>query len=230
MGEIVRFPFEETLDEYTKSYHDNDEYTRLFYVMDSTLKYIHGKGYYVINFNPKNIVVGVTNNNEDYVNFKSIDVMDDDITNKINNNIYNLAFLEVGLLSETLEHLRPDFLKQNFSQFKIFIPENLVNYYQMIVVNGGHHYLSEYLEIKNKQEITKLNKALEEEGGSSKGRSYVKSTGHYGDEDDNKIVPMPLPKKKDNDIAAFATNYALAFVVIASSLLIPIIAFLLGQR
>ena len=230
MGEIVRFPFEETLDEYTKSYHDNDEYTRLFYVMDSTLKYIHGKGYYVINFNPKNIVVGVTNDNRDFVNFKSIDVMDDDITNKINNNIYNLAFLEVGLLSETLEHLRPDFLKQNFSQFKIFIPENLVNYYQMILVNQGHTYLCDYLEIKNKQEITKLNKALEEEGGSSKGRSYVKSTGHYGDEDDNKIVPMPLPKKKDNDIAAFATNYALAFVVIASSLLIPIIAFLLGQR
>ena len=230
MGEIIRFPFESTLDEYTKTYHNNDEYTRLFYVMDSTMKYIHGKGYYVINFNPKNIVVGVTNNNEDYVNFKSIDVMDDDITNKINNNIYNLAFLEVGLLSETLEHLRPDFLKQNFSQFKIFIPENLVNYYQMILVNQGHTYLCDYIEIKNKQEITKLNKALEEEGGSSKGRSYVKSTGHYGDEDDNKIVPMPLPGKKDNDIAAFATNYALAFVVIASSLLIPIIAFLLGQR
>ena len=230
MGEIVRFPFEETLEDYTKSYHNNDEYTRLFYVMDSTMKYIHGKGYYVINFNPKNIVVGVTNDNRDFVNFKSLDVMDDDITNKINNNIYNLAFLEIGLLSETLDYLRPDFLKQNFSQFKIFIPENLVNYYQMIVVNGGHTYLCDYIEIKNKQEITKLNKALEEEGGSSKGRSYVKSTGHYGDEDDNKIVPMPLPKKKDNDIAAFATNYALAFVVIASSLLIPIIAFLLGQR
>ena len=228
MGEIVRFPFEETLDEYTKSYHDNDEYTRLFYVMDSTLKYIHGKGYYVINFNPKNIVVGVTNDNRDFVNFKSIDVMDDDITNKINNNIYNLAFLEVGLLSETLEHLRPDFLKQNFSQFKIFIPENLVNYYQMILVNQGHTYLCDYIEIKNKQEITKLNKALEEEGG--RGISKVKRTGHYGDDEDNKIVPMPLPKKKDNDIAAFATNYALAFVVIASSLLIPIIAFLLGQR
>ena len=35
--------------------------------------------------------------------------MDDDITNKINNNIYNLAFLEIGLLSETLDYLRPDF-------------------------------------------------------------------------------------------------------------------------
>ena len=92
MGEIIRFPFEETLDEYTKTYHNNDEYTRLFYVMD------------------------------------------DDITNKINN-IYNLAFLEIGLLSETLDYLRPDFLKQNFSQFKIFIPENLVNYYQMILVD-----------------------------------------------------------------------------------------------
>lgn len=228
MGEIIRFPFEETLDEYTKSYHNNDEYTRLFYVMDSTMKYIHGKGYYVINFNPKNIVVGVTNDNRDFVNFKNIDVMDDDITDKINSNIYNLAFLEVGLLSETLEHLRPDFLKQNFSQFKIFIPENLVNYYQMILVNRGHTYLCDYIEIKNKQEIAKLNKALEEEG-SSKGRSYVKSTGHYGEDEDN-IIPMPLPKKKDNDIAAFVTNYALAFVVIASSLLIPIIAFLLGAK
>ena len=227
MGEIIRFPFEETLDEYTKSYHNNDEYTRLFYVMDSTMKYIHGKGYYVINFNPKNIVVGVTNDNRDFVNFKNIDVMDDDITDKINSNIYNLAFLEVGLLSETLEHLRPDFLKQNFSQFKIFIPENLVNYYQMILVNRGHTYLCDYIEIKNKQEIAKLNKVLEEEG-SSKGRSYVKSTGHY-DEDEDNIIPMPLPKKKDNDIAAFVTNYALAFVVIASSLLIPLIAFLLGQ-
>ena len=53
MGDMIRMPFEETLDEYTKSYHNNDEYTRLFYVMDSTMKYIHGKGYYVINFNPK---------------------------------------------------------------------------------------------------------------------------------------------------------------------------------
>ena len=223
-------PFEETLDDYTKTYHNNDEYTRLFYVMDSTMKYIHGKGYYVINFNPKNIVVGVTNDNRDYVDFKSIDVMDDDITNKINNNIYNLAFLEIGILSETLEHLKPEFLKENFSQFKIFIPENLVNYYQMILVNRGHTYLCDYIEIKNKQEISKLNKALLEEGGAGKGRSYVKSTGHYGNDEDDKIMPMILPKKKDNDIAAFVTNYALAFVILASSLLIPIIAFLLGSK
>ena len=99
----------------------------------------------------------------------------------------------------------------------------------MILVNGSHHYLSEYLEIKNKQEITKLTKSLEEDGGSSRGRSYVKSTGHYGN-DDNNVVDFPsIPKKKDNDIAAFVTNYALAFVVLASSLLIPIIAFLLGR-
>ena len=229
MGEITRFPLENTLDEYIKSYHDNDEYTHLFYVMDSTMKYIHGKGYYVINFNPKNIVVGVTNDNRDFVTFKSLDVMDDDITSKINNNIYNLAFLEIGILSETLEYLKPEFLKENYSQFKIFIPENLVNYYQMIVVNGRHTYLSDYIEIKNKQEVNKLNKALEEEGRSSKGRSYVKSTGHYGNDEDN-IIPMPLPKKKDNDIAAFVTNYTLAFAIITSSLLIPLIAFLLGQR
>lgn len=227
MEEVVRMPFEETLDDYTKNYHNNDDYTRLFYVMDSTMKYIHGKGYYVINFNPKNIVVGVTDDNRDFVNFKSLDVMDDDITNKINNNIYNLAFLEIGILSETLEHLKPGFLKENYSQFKIFIPENLVNYYQMIVVNGGHTYLCDYLEIKNKQEITKLNKALLEEGG--RGRNKVYSTGHYGNDDN--IIPMKLPNEDNKDnIEAFVTNYALAFVIMASSLLIPIIAFLLGAK
>ena len=39
MGEIIRMPFESTLDEYTRTYHNNDEYTRLFYVMDSTMKW-----------------------------------------------------------------------------------------------------------------------------------------------------------------------------------------------
>ncbi len=32
----------------------------------------------LLTFNPKNIVVGVTNDNRDFVNFKSLDVMDDD--------------------------------------------------------------------------------------------------------------------------------------------------------
>ena len=206
MGEIVRMPYEDTLYKYCESYHDNDEFSRLFYVMDYTMKNIHNKGYYITNFNPKKIVVGVTN--------------------KINNNIYNLAFLQVGLLSGTLDYLRPDFLKENFSQFKIFIPENLVNYYQRVLVNRGYFYLTDYLNTKNSQEINKLSKSLEEDGG--RGRSYVKSTGHY---DDDKIVPMKLPNEDNKDnIAAFVTNYALAFVIIASSLLIPIIAFLLGSK
>ena len=42
-------------------------------------------------------------------------------------------------------------------------------------------------------------------------------------------MKLPGEENKDN-IAAFVTNYALAFVVIASSLLIPLIAFLLGQN
>ena len=42
-------------------------------------------------------------------------------------------------------------------------------------------------------------------------------------------MKLPSEENKDN-IAAFVTNYALAFVVIASSLLIPLIAFLLGAK
>ena len=88
--------------------------------------------------------------------------------------------------------------------------------------------MTDYLNTKNSQEINKLSKSLEEDG-SSKGRSYVKSTGHY--DDDDKIIPMKLPNEDNKDnIAAFVTNYALAFVIIASSLLIPIIAFLLGSK
>lgn len=232
MGNISRMPYEETLKEWTSSYRDNDQYIKMFLVMDRTMKYIHDNGYYIINFNPKNIIVGVTKNGDDYVIFKSLDVMDDDITNNINNNIYNMAFLEVGLLSCTLDNLRPDFLKHNFSQFKIFIPENLVNYYQLILVNGGHTYLDTYVEIKNKREVEVLTKSLEEDNrGRNRGHSKVKATGHYNDFDSNSnVIDFSLPKKKDNDIAAFVTSYALAFVIIASSLLIPIIAFLFGNK
>ena len=225
-------PMEETLKEWCGIYHNNDDFLRMFLVMDKTMKYIHSSGYYVTNFNPKNIVVSINSNNGDYVIFKNLDVLDDDVAFKINSNIYNLAFLEVGLLSETLDNLRPEFLKDNFSQFKIFIPEQFVGYYQNILVNQGHIYLSDYVEIKNQQEVTKLAKSSEEDNGSFKGRSFVKATGHYNDVFDNKSTPIVMPSfdKKDNNIAAFVTNYALAFVIIASSLFIPIVAFILGQK
>ncbi len=230
MREKVDNLYKETLKEWCSNYHTDNEFLKMFFTMDNTMKYIHNNGYYITNFNPKNIIVGITSNDENYVIFNNLDLMDEDVTNKINNNIYNLAFLEIGLLSETLDYLRPDFLKANFSQFKVFIPDNLVDYYKRVLVNQGHFYLTDYLETKNKKEMAKLSKSLDDENkGSSQGHSYVKTTGHYSKEDNN-LMELALPQKKDNDIAAFVTNYALAFVIIASSLLIPIIAFLLGQR
>ena len=220
-----------TLLDYMKSYHHNDEFEGLFYQMDLMMKQVHNKGYYITNFNPKNIILSSFSDKNFFITFSYLDSLSDNYKDEINVNVYNMAFLEVGLLSETLNYLQPAFLKQNFSQFTIFLPESLVNYYRMILVNGGHSYLSDYLQVKNNQEIAKLQQSIDSEGGNNKGRSYVKSTGHYGNNENNDSREvMAFALKDDNNIAAFVTNYVLAFIVLASSLLIPLIAFLLGQK
>lgn len=214
---------ERSLKEWVDSYQSSEEMEKTFLVMDKTMKYIHDNNYHITNFNPNNISVG-NNDGEVYVVFNNIEKMDDNPVNNMNNNIYNLAFLQVGLYSSTLDYLTPQFVKEHFSQFKIFIPESVVNYYQRVLVNQGYFYLSEYVNSKNEIEINKINKSLEEDGGRGSGKNYTKSTaaGRLYKEQEEVIVP-----NKENN-AAFVSSFLLTFAIVSLSILIPLIAFLIG--
>ena len=219
------------LQDWYQYHHSDDDCTKLFMAMDYSMHNIHNNGYYIRSFNTRAIEVVEKNNGDKIINYNYLAELEDNIATNINNNIYAAATLQLALyMGVEPENLNSDYIKSNFSQFEIFIPNNLVNYYRRILVNGAHLYLNDYLKAKNEQEIQKLEKELQNDmvnknssNGSGRGNSLVKRTGKYSDDVKDNF-------KEDNSIAAFATNYLLAFVIISVSLLIPLLVLVLGHQ
>ena len=214
-----------TLEKWYQTHHSDDDCMKLFSEMDYSMHEVHKEGYYIRSFNPEAIEV-LEQYNKDIVKYNYLDKLDGDINLKINRNIYDAATLQLALyMGIEPSNLNQEFVKRNFSQFEIFIPNDVVNYYRRVLVNNASIYLSDYLQAKNGQEIAKLEKSLSDGGGSasSKGKDLVKRTGKYTTDDGD------LPVKNDNNIAAFATNYLLAFVIISVSILIPLLVFIFSN-
>lgn len=218
---------EESLVEWYNRYPKMDDVTNKFILMDRTLKYIHENGYYVTNFNPKNIMIGL-NSSDNYIVYKNISPMSSDAKNLEASNIYNLAFLELSIYAnmlETIDYLKPQFVKEHFNEFKVFLPEDLANYYQRVLVSNGGGYLSDYVNSKNERLINDTAGAL----GNSSNRKLVKSNGHYQSDDSKQVVPLEMFDKNNNNIGAFVSSFLLTFIVIALTLLIPLVIFLVNK-
>lgn len=218
---------EESLVEWYNRYPKMDDVTNKFILMDRTLKYIHENGYYVTNFNPKNIMIGL-NSSDNYIVYKNISPMSSDAKNLEASNIYNLAFLELSIYAnmlETIDYLKPQFVKEHFNEFKVFLPEDLANYYQRVLVSNGGGYLSDYVNSKNERLINDTAGAL----GNSSNRKLVKSNGHYQSDDSKQLVPLEMFDKNNNNIGAFVSSFLLTFIVIALTLLIPLVIFLVNN-
>ena len=218
---------EESLVEWYNRYPKMDDVTNKFILMDRTLKYIHENGYYVTNFNPKNIMIGF-NSSDNYIVYKNISPMSSDAKNLEASNIYNLAFLELSIYAnmlETIDYLKPQFVKEHFNEFKVFLPEDLANYYQRVLVSNGGGYLSDYVNSKNERLINDTAGAL----GNSSNRKLVKSNGHYQSDDSKQLVPLEMFDKNNNNIGAFVSSFLLTFIVIALTLLIPLVIFLVNR-
>ena len=216
---------EESLVEWYNRYPKMEDVTNKFILMDRTLKYIHENGYYVTNFNPKNIMIGL-NSSDSYIVYKSISPMSSDAKNLEASNIYNLAFLELSIYAnmlEAIDYLKPQFVKEHFNEFKVFLPEELASYYQMVLVSNGGGYLSDYVNSKNEKLINDTAGAL----GNSNNKKLVKSNGHY--QSDDKMVPIEMLDKNNNNIGAFVSSFLLTFIVIALTLLIPLVIFLVNK-
>lgn len=221
---------EKTLKEWQEDYHDISEYQKLFYVMDKTMKNVHQYQYYITNFNPSVITVGTDKNNQEYVVYQSMDKISDadDVDDIIKKNIYNDAFLQVGLYSETLDYLTPQFLKDNFDRFTLFLPEKDVPYYRRVLLQHASFYYSDFKSMQNEQMAQQLESSLENDA-SSKGQSNGGNAPSLGTTKQKSTMAGRLfSADDDNKMAAFAQYYVLPFIVIALSLLIPLTAWLIA--
>ena len=144
------------LKDWVSSNSNLENMRKLNYNMSKTMKYIHEKGYCIKTFNLKQIEI-LNLETLSPIQFNTlIKPKSSDLERMKQDDIYNLAFMQIGLYSGILDNLNPRFLKENFKEFEIFLPEEDVPYYRGIITRGARVYYFEYIDEKNKRDIIKL--------------------------------------------------------------------------
>ncbi len=218
---------ETTLFQWYSENHNTNEYQQLFYLMDSTMRYIHNSNFYISSFGGDRILIGRDQEDSPYVLYQDVKPIREDFNASeiIQQNKASFALLQVALYSDTIMYVRDStqynqFVKDNFDSFSVFLPEDDINYFRNMIVNQGHLYYSDYRRAKSDQEISKLNKSLEENNsGVARGRSLSKSTAN------GKIAAQLYNLSDDSNKAAFVQHYLLPFIILLLSMLIPILSW-----
>lgn len=214
-----------TLREWLDKYHLPEELQAFFVNMDVAMKYIHEQGYYIESFALDSIEV--LNDSIKQIRFDYLQEMPPDFIKQkelVKNNIFLSAVLQIGVYANCLQYFRTEtmqFLKENFEQFAIFLPEEDVPYYKGIIERGASVYLSSYVGERKKRDLANLDKQISEDNGSSNGRTLLKSNmPSYTAED---LVPS---NEKENElIYASLSKKDAAFI---KALVYPILILLLG--
>lgn len=207
-----------TLKEWLQYDSNEKELRKLFYNMSTTMKYIHSYDYYITNFNLRNIEI-INKEKLSPIQYNYINKMPSyDNGEKIDENIYNLVFMQIGLYTNTLDNLKPQFLKENFSLFEQFLPEDDIPYFKGVILRRTPVYYCDYIDEKNKRDIEKL---AEESGISnndelSKGIQKVKST----------QVGIAYADKETQELYSDLSEHQQA--AFANFLIIPLLFILLG--
>lgn len=154
-----------TLSEWVNTHHSEDEMRSIFLNMDRALKYIHEHGYCIDVFYPTEI--NVLNNDDNYVQFKKLVELSkeyDIAREMIKEDIFRSSLIQIGMYSNSLNHINPDFVRENFDSFAQFIPQDDVPYYRGVIQRNASVYLCEYALEKRKRDYEDLEKQLGEGG------------------------------------------------------------------
>ena len=188
---------------------------KLNYNMSKTMKYIHKKGYCIKTFNLRQIEILNPETLSPIQYNTLIKPKSNDLERMKQDDIYNLAFMQIGIYSGMLDNLNPKFLKENFQEFEIFLPEDDIPYYRGIITRGARVYYFDYIDEKNKRDINKL----QEETSSSNGKniSFQKSK--------STAVGRAMVDKKTKELYSSIDKPEAAFV---NFLILPIAMVVLG--
>ncbi len=156
-----------TLSEWVSEHYSEEEMRSIFLNMDRALKYIHDHGYCIDVFHPSEI--NVLNNDDNYVQFKKLVELSKDyeIAQQMKReDIFRSSFIQIGMYTNSLNYLNPDFLKENFDSFAQFIPSDDVPYYRGVIQRGALVYLCEYFLEKRRRDLEDLGRQAGEDVAS----------------------------------------------------------------
>ncbi len=157
-----------TVKSWFKDKHSEDDVRELFINIDKTMKYAHENGCFIKSFDPDEITIlddSVGNINiifstllrlpENDYRFKSELIKED---------IFNSSVLQILLYSKFPLTTPPDFIRDNFDAFCIFLPQSDIPYYRGVIMRGASVYFIEYDTSRVEREIKALEKATSEIG------------------------------------------------------------------
>lgn len=166
-----------SLDEWLYFHTSEDERREIFLNMDKALKYIHEHGYCIEVFYPTEIQI--LGDQIDHVKFNELMQLpfnEKDRRTMINEDIFRSSLIQIGIYSNTLKYLTPEFLKDNFDSFIQFLPTGDVPYYRGIVQRGATVYFSDYANEKANRDLADLENQLGDGAGrESSGKALTKA-------------------------------------------------------
>lgn len=219
-----------TLREWLMGQFKNDELFTLFANMDSAMRYIHSKGFCICSFNPKDIEI--LNDSLNQIKFNLLMKMPEGLAERkkiVREDIGRLSFLQIGIYSRCLNYLNPDFLRQHFSEFAMFLPEDTVPYYRGIIERGASVYLGDYLSEKRRRDLVALEKEV---GGATgdfaDGKKLVKGGSLFSENDSMNTKVNDSIYKSLNSIsdAAYISFLMIPVLVVTLGIILSIFALL----
>lgn len=212
-----------TLSDWVLSHPGEEDLRATFLNMDRALKYIHDHGYCIQVFHPSEIEV--LNNDEDYIQFKYLmELSNDPVMRKkvIKEDIFNSSLIQVGIYSNSLKYLNPDFIKENFDSFAQFLPPGDIPYYRGVIQRGAAVYFCEYALEKRNRDLEDLEKELGEMTNEAE-KQYIKDNTSITNDAVNDIIYKQINGMKDS---AFINWLLVPTVVLGMLLLFGIISWL----
>lgn len=227
-----------TLSEWLQKYHMQEDLQNLFVNMDIAMKYIHDQGFYIESFALDRIKL--LNDSIRLIRFENLAPFPNDITQQkelVRNNIFLSAVLQIGVYANCIQYFNTDtmqFLKENFNQFSMFLPQEDVPYYKGVIERGASVYYSAFVGERKKRELKELDKQLSgvDGGVNSRGKVLVKSNGLAElsaedliphNEKENGVIYKDLSKKE----AAFARALIYPIMILIFGLTILLLSYLL---
>ena len=140
---------------------ESDNLTSLLINLDACLEYIHNKGYYIYDFNPKKILL--ENDRLTLNSFQNVITPINDLINTKEINIFQLCKIGITaynsmVIDGNINQEYYDFIRENIEYFNNGkIPDDIYEYYQEVFLNSNIIYLNNYLNKKERNESNNQN-------------------------------------------------------------------------
>lgn len=146
----------ETLRQYLTYHKDFDEINQIFINLDSQMKYLHQKGYCILDLNSDTILLesDKANSNIDQNTFMFSSIIRS--TNRdqdFSNNIVDLTKLAIGAFISVengfcdYSQLSTNYIKRYFGEIAFYLPNK--EYFANIIVDNKMSYYSDYVQAKS---------------------------------------------------------------------------------